>query len=73
MSCAEASADGGFPAPRVHVPLAAVALGVAVGFPIFTSLALEDRTSAHGAVVIGVLPVATALWPVARGGERHSA
>lgn len=53
--------------------LAIVALGVVVGFPIFTSLALEDRTSAHGAVVIGVLPVATALWAVARGGERHSA
>lgn len=52
--------------------LAIVALGVVVGFPIFTSLALEHRTSAHGAVVIGVLPVATALWAVARGGERHS-
>lgn len=51
--------------------LALVALGVVVGFPIFTSLALTEQTSAHGAVVIGVLPVATALWAVARGRERH--
>jgi len=52
--------------------LVVVALGVVLGFPLFTSLALEDRTSAHAAVVIAVLPIATALFAVARAGERPS-
>ena len=59
---------------RRHVPsLALVGLGVVVGFPLFSSLALQDRTSAHGAVVVGLLPVATALFAVARAGERPTA
>src|SRR5829696_5690868 len=33
--------------------LLVVAGGVIVGFPLFTSLALEGETAAHGAVVIG--------------------
>jgi drug/metabolite transporter (DMT)-like permease len=49
-----------------------VAGGVIVGFPLFTSLALEGETAAHGAVVIGVLPAATAVAAVARAGERPS-
>jgi drug/metabolite transporter (DMT)-like permease len=52
--------------------LVLVALGVVVGFPLFTSLALEDRTSAHAAVVIALLPVCTALFAVLRAGERPS-
>ncbi|MEV4845967.1 DMT family transporter [Micromonospora matsumotoense] len=50
--------------------LAIVALGVVVGFPLFTSLALIDRTAAHGAVVITVLPAMTAVFAVLRSGER---
>jgi drug/metabolite transporter (DMT)-like permease len=50
--------------------LAIVAGGVVVGFPLFTSLALVTSGSAHGAVVIAVLPAATALAAVARAGER---
>ena len=45
--------------------LAIVALGVVVGFPLFTSLALEAQTAAHGAVVIALLPAATAVFAVA--------
>ena len=41
-----------------------------VGFPLFTSLALVTTDAAHGAVVIAVLPAATALAAVARAGER---
>lgn len=56
---------------RRHLPaLAIVSLGVVVGFPLFSSLALQDRTSAHGAVIVGLLPIATALFAVARAGER---
>lgn len=50
--------------------LSIVALGVVVGFPLFTSLALTVQTSAHGAVVITVLPVMTAVFAVSRAGER---
>jgi drug/metabolite transporter (DMT)-like permease len=53
--------------------LAVVALGVVVGFPLGTSLALQTQTSAHGAVVVGVLPAMTAGLAAARLGERPSA
>lgn len=50
--------------------LAIVALGVVVGFPLLTALALEHITSAHSIVFIGLLPLATAVFGVLRGGER---
>src|SRR3954452_24663818 len=53
--------------------LAVVAAGVVVGFPLLTSLALRDLPAAHGAVVIGVLPAATAVAAVLRAHERPSA
>ncbi len=51
-------------------PLAIVVLGVVVGFPLLTALALELITSAHSIVFIGLLPLATAIFGVLRGGER---
>lgn len=50
--------------------LAIVALGVVVGFPLFTSLALTTQTAAHGAVVVTILPASTAVFAVLRAGER---
>lgn len=50
--------------------LAIVALGVVVGFPLLTALALQHVTSAHSIVFIGLLPLATAIFGVLRGGER---
>ena len=50
--------------------LGAVALGVVVGFPLLTALALQQMTSAHSIVFIGLLPLATAAFGVLRGGER---
>ncbi len=47
-----------------------VALGVVIGFPLLTGLALQKITSAHSIVFIGLLPLATALFGVLRGGER---
>ncbi|MBA2240720.1 MAG: DMT family transporter [Solirubrobacterales bacterium] len=58
------------PSPTQWRRLGIVALGVVVGFPLFTSIALETSGSAHGAVVIAVLPAATAVAAVARAGER---
>lgn len=52
------------------LPLAVVALGVVVGFPLLTALALEHVTAAHSIVFVGLLPLATALFGVMRGGER---
>lgn len=49
-----------------------VALGVVVGFPLLTALALQTITSAHSTVYIGLLPLATAIFGVLRGGERPS-
>jgi len=52
------------------VPLAIVALGVVVGFPLLTALALQQITSAHSIVFLGLLPLATAAFGVLRGSER---
>ncbi|WP_120499254.1 DMT family transporter [Roseovarius sp. EL26] len=49
--------------------LAIVAFGVVVGFPLLTALALQHITAAHSIVFIGLLPLATALFGVMRGGE----
>ncbi len=50
--------------------LVIVALGVVVGFPLLTALALQHVTSAHSIVFLGLLPLATAIFGVLRGGER---
>lgn len=51
-------------------PLAVVALGVVVGFPLLTALALRYVTAAHAIVFVGLLPIATAVFGVLRAGER---
>ena len=58
------------PARGDLVSLVIVALGVVVGFPLLTALALKHITSAHSIVFIGLLPLATAIFGVLRGGER---
>lgn len=58
------------PSGRQWARLAVVAGGVVVGFPLLTSFALTTVPAAHGAVVIGLLPAATAVMAVVRGQER---
>ena len=58
------------PARRHWPGLAIVALGVVVGFPLCTSLALTRVPASHAAVVVGLLPAATAVMAVLRAGER---
>ncbi|MCR4538838.1 DMT family transporter [Pseudomonas sp. 18.1.10] len=58
------------PARNQWAPLVIVALGVVIGFPLLTALALQYVTSAHSIVFIGLLPLATAVFGVLRGGER---
>lgn len=58
------------PAKRDLISLLVVAFGVVIGFPLLTALALQHVTSAHAIVFIGLLPLATAVFGVLRGGER---
>lgn len=53
--------------------LIAVAVGNAIGFPLLTALAMEHVPAAHGAVVLGLLPLFTAGAAALRAGERPSA
>lgn len=50
--------------------LSIVAIGVVVGFPLLSGLALQHVTAAHAIVFVGLLPLATAIFGVLRGGER---
>ncbi len=50
--------------------LAIVAGGIVIGFPLLTSFALTTVPASHGAVVIALLPAATAVMAVIRGKER---
>ena len=58
------------PERRDLVPLTITAIGVVIGFPLLTALALQHITSARSIVFIGLLPLSTALFGVVRGGER---
>jgi drug/metabolite transporter (DMT)-like permease len=49
-----------------------VAGGVVLGFPLLTAYAIRHVPASHGAVVIGLLPLATAGLAVVRIGERPS-
>ncbi|WP_078854507.1 DMT family transporter [Streptomyces sp. NRRL F-5135] len=58
---------------REHWPgLLTVAGGCSIGFPLLTALALQTSTSAHSAVVIGILPLATAAVSSVLTGRRPS-
>jgi hypothetical protein len=62
-----------FPGARYLPSLLVVALGVVVGFPVFTTLAMREVPASHGAVVTGILPLGTALFGALRARERPSA
>ncbi|MER5361432.1 DMT family transporter [Streptomyces sp. NPDC002785] len=64
-------------AGRVPVPdrrhragLVVVSAGVVVGFPLLTTLALQTSTTSHAAVVVGLLPLTTAVFSSLRTGAR---
>jgi drug/metabolite transporter (DMT)-like permease len=59
--------------PRAIVPgLLVVAFGGVVGFPLLTALALRHVPAVHGAVAVGLLPIATAGFGALRARERPS-
>lgn len=58
---------------RQHVPsLIVIAVGVIVGFPLFSAWAMRSLPASHGAIVLGVLPLATAMAGALRTGDRPS-
>lgn len=63
-------------APRLRrkdLPLVAVsALGVVIGFPLLSSLAMRSIPANHGAIINGALPFATALLAFWIFGEHQS-
>ncbi len=58
------------PERKDWLSLVYVAIGVVVGFPLFTALALQYVSASHTIVFVGLLPLSTALFGVLRGGER---
>jgi len=56
---------------RRHVPaLLAMGLGLAVGYPLFLALAVQEVPASHAAVDIALIPAATAVLAAARNRER---
>jgi drug/metabolite transporter (DMT)-like permease len=60
------------PQPHQMKSLAAIIGGVVFGFPFFTSVAMKTVDASHGAVVVGLLPMATAIVSAAVSRERLS-
>lgn len=60
------------PERRHWAGLAVVALGVVLGFPLLTTLALRTTDTSHAAVVVGALPLVTAVLAAVRVGTRPS-
>ena len=54
------------------IQLSVVALGVVLGFPVLTAWAMETVPASHGGVVLGILPLATAVAAVIVSKEKPS-
>ncbi len=62
-----------WPNRRQWLSLAVVAAGVVLGFPVLSAMAMQSVPASHGGVVLGLLPLATALASVVLNHERPSA
>lgn len=60
------------PRPRQARQLVITALGVVLGFPLLTSIAMRNLPASHGAIVTGVLPLSTAVCALFIAHERPS-
>ena len=50
-----------WPGKQDWLPLLVTSAGVVFGFPLFTSIAMRHVEAVHASVIVGVLPLATAL------------
>lgn len=60
------------PRPAEWRSLVVVALGVVLGFPLLSAWAMQSVPAAHGGVVLGILPLATAMAGAVMLRERPS-
>lgn len=60
------------PNKRQIIQLSVVSLGVVAGFPILSSWAMQHVPASHGGVVLGILPLATAISGAIFAHERPS-
>lgn len=60
------------PTKADFIKFVVIALGVIFGFPIFTTVAMTHGSSSHGAVILGMMPLATTVIGVLRFKERPS-
>lgn len=60
------------PTPAQMRRLAVISFGVVIGFPVLSGIALMTVPASHGAVVNGLLPLATALYAAWLSHERPS-
>ena len=60
------------PSKKQTAQLLVVAMGVVIGFPVLSSMAMQTVHASHGAVVLGLLPLATAIVAVFVSNERPS-
>jgi drug/metabolite transporter (DMT)-like permease len=71
LTCLKAAGLRLLPPRHLWPSYALISLGVVFGFPIFSTLALDlGASTSHAAVVIALLPAATAACAVVRAGER---
>ena len=61
-----------FPSLRQVKLLLLTAIGIIAGFPVLTALAMQTVPASHGSVVIGLLPLLTAMLAVIISDERPS-
>jgi drug/metabolite transporter (DMT)-like permease len=60
------------PNRRQWMRLGATALGVVIGFPLLSTMAMKTVPATHGAVIVGLIPLVTALFGVWLARERPS-
>lgn len=61
-----------WPSRKQWLRLYWVAAGIVLGFPLLSTLAMTQVAASHGAVVVGLLPLATALFGCWLANERPS-
>jgi drug/metabolite transporter (DMT)-like permease len=61
-----------WPARQNIAALGFVILGVIVGFPVLSAMAMTSLPASHGAVLLGIMPLSTALAGMLRAGDRPS-
>jgi drug/metabolite transporter (DMT)-like permease len=62
-----------FPPRRAWRTIAIASLGIGIGFPLFSALGMTTVPASHGGVVIGILPLVTAMIAAVTTRERASA